>query len=51
MKKFKKFDKEKILNLYTDPSQPGSFSGINSFYKVLKQKDKKLKKNDNLVDS
>ncbi len=45
-KKVTKLHKEKILNLYTNPSHPGSFSGINSFYRVLKQKDQYLKKDD-----
>ena len=34
-----------FLNDYTDPSKPGSFSGINSFYSALKTK-KKIKISD-----
>ena len=41
-----KLDKNKIIKLYTDPSHPGAFSGLNTFYRVLKQKNKDLKKED-----
>ena len=35
-----------FLNDYTDPSKPGSFSGISSFYRALKTKNKKIKISD-----
>ena len=42
-----KYKKENIfLKSYTDPSEPGSFSGISSFYKTLKTKNKNIKIKD-----
>ena len=32
-----------LITAYTDPSKPGSFSGINSFYKSLNHKKNKIK--------
>ena len=34
---------EKLNKLYTDPSQPGSFTGQSSFFKALKNKNIKRK--------
>lgn len=36
---------KKIQNLYLDPSQPGSFSGLETFFHALKSKKKKVDKN------